>query len=73
MKDPIPVLLLGLFIAFAAGYLVGNAGRDRIIDQRPNNYDPVRSLANDTIKSAQQAEQHCWEYMLQQRAKEIGH
>lgn len=74
MKDPIPYLLVGLFVAFACGYVVGSGSRERPVEEKsPTNYDPLRTIINDTVKNLQNSEQHCWSLLIEERRKEVGH
>lgn len=62
MKDQL--LIIGLVVAFAGGYLVGNRGSVVTVAAPPVNYDPARALAADIIKAQQDVSDRCYKQMV---------
>jgi hypothetical protein len=62
------ILIVGLVVAFAAGYLVGNRGATVVTMPAPPplpvNYDPARALASDVIRELQASEARCYQAMI---------
>lgn len=84
VRDPVPLLIVGLVIALGCGFLIGHltAGQGPIVVQAqpsvPANYNPAQAIAEDAIKAAQQSQQTCWDHLqalLTERAKQgtVGH
>lgn len=81
MKATVEQLLLGLVVvAFGLGYLAGEQKSSSAVVVQPQapsipvNYDPVRAMASDAIKAAQDSEQRCWadiQALLTERAKVV--
>ncbi len=48
----VPTLIIGLFLAFAAGYLVAAVGREprEPMAQIPNNWNPAAAASAETLK-----------------------
>ena len=78
MKDTIlPTLIVGIMAAFGAGFAIGfAAGGTKTVVQQPSvpvNYSPAQALCEDTIKDMQAAQDRCWQHVIDERRREVGH
>lgn len=63
MKDQL--LIIGLVVAFGVGYLVGDHHASTTVTYAPlNNYDPTKTVCEDTIKAQQEATERCYKDMV---------
>lgn len=69
------ILVIGLVVAFAAGYLVGARGTQVVTLPAPSpvpvNYDPARALAADVIRELQASEARCYQSMITELQKRL--
>lgn len=61
------VLIIGLVVALAAGFLIGRMSTPLAVTMQPavpSNYDPTRQLAEDTLKAERDATEKCWQQVV---------
>lgn len=69
MKDPVPLLIVGLVIALGCGFLIGHltaSGGPVVVQAQPSvsaNYNPAQAVCNDAIQTITKSQQECWQHV----------
>lgn len=65
----IPILVIGLFVAFGMGFLVGSTSREAGLSY-PANYNPGQAIVAEATKAAEAHVRECYQMMIAQLQKD---